>query len=444
MISNNYDEILIGHGLIPLVRGIISLHHKKSVLLLEETRFLGECYHQDFISSLEINALKNLGKSHGINELINIDEFLIGAQVHLQASHYRLFISDSPFDNIRELIRKFPELLDQTDLDLLYNDNPETFNEAFNKELVRFEEYLSLAAKKKKQKKFELQGPTWFLTAYKRFCQFVNKDYSEQGKLDFKSLIHLLGIFGESKIKSFLPPEDLHFYFLRLLTPVYRINDYLLSTQLLHLFKSLGGDYKKSGIQDWKIENNAFKYIILKSFEGIVSGKSVLFFGHLPDGLSFHVNSNYPIFKKTQLASATRANDTQSKELIFITDENELGTDRPFRVLGLGNEFNFYHYPYPILPGTKPEFYTSDMKHLFKQDTAALGMDQVETKLTHHFGVTLDLRDLRDYRKKYLPVLSELEVDLLHEGAEVSGFQYWGVFKYRSFGLLAHCYGIQF
>ena len=137
MLKNRYQEILVGMGLMSLVRGLISLKRNRSTLLIDDPRFFGDSYHFHYLSEMEVYSLLRLGRNYDIPELMVLKQFLLPAGVEFVTSELRLRLGKTPFENLREVLRKFPELIDATDLDLPYKDSPESFNEYFIEELRR-------------------------------------------------------------------------------------------------------------------------------------------------------------------------------------------------------------------------------------------------------------------------------------------------------------------
>src|SRR5690606_10575759 len=135
--------------------------------------------------------------------------------------------------------------------------------------------------------RFELQGPKWFKTIYQRFGQLINQEYSQSQDLKFAGLLHLMGVSAEEKLKTQLAPEELPYYFFRLLSPVYSLQDFFLLTQLKRRLLLEGGDYKESMVQYWQFHEGRFENLLLASFEGVISGERVLFFSHLPEEAPF-------------------------------------------------------------------------------------------------------------------------------------------------------------
>jgi hypothetical protein len=111
--------------------------------------------------------------------------------------------------------------------------------------------------------------------------------------------------------------------------------------------------------------------------------------------------------------------------------------------MGSGQDFSFYHWPYPELPGTKPEFYQKELLSAFTQDGENLPFQYRETEISYTGSVTLDLRPLRSDKKNEAPVLKRLPIEIAEDERPIKGFEYWGPFRYRSFGILALSYGIE-
>lgn len=444
MLKNRYQEILVGMSLMSLVRGLISLKRNRTTLLIDDSRFLGDSYHFHYLSEMEVFSLLRLGKIYDIPELLDLKQFLLPAQVEFVTTKTRLKLGQSPFENIREVLRKFPELLDKTDLDMLYSDPPESFNTYFMEELRRYETACFDSCKRPRGLRFELQGPKWIKTFYTRFADLINQEYSDSKDLKYSGLMHLLGVSAEEKLKTNLPPEEIPFYFFRLLSPIYRLQDFFLTTQLKRRLLLLGGDFKESSIQYWQLHDRKFENLLLESFEGVISGDRVLFFAHLPESVPFEVKSKFPVFRKILMTPVKRASSPiPPTDLTFIAHNDSLGSERPYRVLGRGVGAAFYHFPYPELPGSKAEFYEKEIRLAYREDAQAMPFEELNSETRGVQSVTLDLRELRENRKSEAPVLTRLPLEVAVQDKNIAGFEYWGPFRYRSFGLLALCYGIE-
>lgn len=444
MLKNRYNEVLIGLNLTSLVRGLISRRRGRSVLLIDDPRFRAMSYPSLFLSELEIQALQRLGKNFEIPELLELRDFLTEGNLELVLGKKRLKLGSSPLENLRELLRKFPVLLDASDLDLVYGAN-EDFNQNFLKELARFEQACFDSSSRSKGVRFDLQGPKWLKTIYSRFADLLNGEYQDTKSLESRTLLHLVGLMSEEKLKARMEPEDIPFYFFRMLSPAYRLQDFFISTQLRRRLTLLGGDFKESSVQFWQLHENRFENLLLESFEGVISGERVLFCSHLPEEVPFRVLSPYHIFRKTQVIPQKRANSPfPASKISFFTEEEVLGSDRPYRTLIEHEEGPAaYHWPYPELPGSKPDFYRKHCWSMFDEDARFFPFTMKDPVFQGVQGVTLDMRKHAEYRKSEASVLGRLPLDLVSGEKTVQGFEYWGPFRYRSHGFLALCYGVQ-
>lgn len=444
MLKNRYQEIIIGVGLLSLIRGIISLKRNQSVLLIDDKRFQVDSYPGLYLSELEIRSLIRLGQNYEIPELVDLRQFLVEADMDLVTDKKRLHLGRSPLDNIKELLRKFPELLDEIDLDQVYGVDSDEFNQEFFQELNRFELQCFETRTRPKGQSFDLRGPKWLRTIYSRFGEYLNQEYQESKTLKFAGLLHLLGISSEDRLKIGLSPSELPFYFFRSLSPLYRLNDFFLATQLKRRLSILGGDYKESSVQFWQIHESKFENLLLASFEGVISGDRVLFFSHLPEDVPFRLDSPFRFFRKTKVVPQKRPMAPfPPTKLSYITDSDLLGSDRPYRVLAQGTNFSFYHWPYPELPGSKPSFYEKELNKSFKQDEANLPFTHGDVIPSSLEGTTLDFRSVKPSRKRHQAVLERLPLKILEKNQSIQGFEYWGPFRYQALGFLALSYGIE-
>lgn len=444
MLKNRYQEIIIGVGLLSLIRGIISLKRNNSVLLIDDKRFLVDSYPGLYLSELEIRSLIRLGVKYDIPELLDLRQFLARARVDLVTEHKRLHLGRSPLSNIKEFLRKYPELLDESDLDQVYAVDEEEFNTSFLQELSRYELQCFESSMHPKGQSFELQGPKWLKTIFNRFGEYLNQEYQESKSLKFSGLLHLLGLSAEDRLKIGLTPSELPFYFFRSLSPIYRLNDFFLSTQLKRRLSLLGGDYKESSVQFWQIHENKFENLLLASFEGVISGDRVLFFSHLPEDVPFRLDSPFGFFRKNKVTPGKRSlAPFPPTRLSYMTDSDLLGSERPYRVLAQGEEFSFYHWPYPELPGSKPSFYEKELKASFEKDESNLPFKHGPVVASSVEGATMDLRGVIPSRKRNQAVLTRFPLKILEKNELIQGFEYWGPFRYQNLGFLALSYGIE-
>ena len=326
----------------------------------------------------------------------------------------------------------------------MYRETQEGFEEFFLEELRRYESLTYEYSQRPKALRFDILGPKWFKGVYKKLGEMFNREYSASKDLKYSALLHLMGVSAEEKLKTSLSPEEIPFYFFRLLSPIYRLQDFFLMTQLKRRLLILGGDYKESSVQYWQLHEQKFENLLLASFEGVISGDRVLFFSHLPEQVPFKIKTEFPIFRKTEIVPLKRqATPFPPTSLTFISDSDLLGSERPYRVLAKQNELASYQFPYPELPGSKAEFYEKAMTLAYTKDSRVLPFEKVSSVPRSTASVTMDLRQLRQGRKSEAPILTRLPITIAEEDHMIQGFEYWGPFRFKGLGLLAICYGVE-
>jgi hypothetical protein len=444
MLKNRYKEILVGQNLMSLIRGLISIKRDNSTLLIHDKRFHTESYPGSFISEIEILSLMRIGKIYNIPELMDVRQFISPASQEFVSENLRLRLGRSPFENLRELLRKFPELMAKEDLDLVYQEGEKGFDQYLLSELKRYEALCFESRLKPKNFQYELQGPVWLKSIYKKFIELINQEYTDSQSLKYSLLLHFLGISAEEKIKTQLSQEEMPFYFFRMLSPLYRLQDFFLTNQLKRRFLLLGGDFKESYIQYWQLHENKFENLLLASFEGVISGQRVLFFSHLPVDVPFSISSPFPFYRKTQLSPVQLSSTPfPPTNITFLADAHLLGSERPYRALTFDENLVGYQLPYLDLPGSKAEFYQNQLMESFGADSENLPVQQVETQVQVSASVSLDLRQWRGQSKTPAFILTPIPIEITLDGKVISGFEYWGPFKYKSLGLVSLCYGVE-
>ena len=202
MLKNRYDEILIGLNVQALLKGLISLKHNKSVLLIDDKRFSGRSFSSEFISELEVQGFLRVANHFDISELRDIKKFLRPGVIDLNTDRVRLRVGALPFDNLRELLRKYPELISKSDLDLVYQEGEKQFNQIFLEELKRYESVLHENSLRGKSQKFEFSAslPKWFKGIFQKFSELMSFEYTLDQSMKFKALLHVMSVTFEEKM----------------------------------------------------------------------------------------------------------------------------------------------------------------------------------------------------------------------------------------------------
>ncbi len=442
MLKNRYDEILIGLNITSLVRGLIATRNNKSVLLIDDSSFNTESLSNDFISELEIESFLRIATQFDISELANIRKFLRPAIIDFNTDKIRLRVGASPFDNLREVLRKYPELIETDDLDLVYHEGEKTFDQFYLSEVKRFEAFTYEQGLKGKKAKYELSSaaPKWFRSIFHRFSELINMEYAQDKSLKFNSLLHLMSILFEEKMKTKIAPEEVAYYFFKLLSPQYRLQDFILIAQLKRRLMINGGDYKESKIQYWQFFKGRFENLLLTSFEGVISANKVLFFTHLPENLPFRLVSKFPFYRSVQMhVDKSSITAYPAHHVVVQTRESVLGSDKPFTLMCFDDTFSIYHMPYLDMAASKASFYQSELLKSYQEDAKCLPFNSEGAKSADLLSATLDLRGLLNPSEFGF---GQLPLTLEYESKEIGGFEYWGIHKFCCLGHLGLIYRI--
>lgn len=443
MLKNSYDEILIGLNVTSLVRGLISIKNNKSVLLIDDKSFRSSGIINDFISELEIQSFLRISSQYGITELADIRKFLRPAVLDFNTDKVRLRVGASPFENLRELLRKYPELINKEDLDLLYLEGEKNFDAFFLEEIKKFETFMHDHVLKDKSVRYELSSaaPKWFKAIYQKFTELINLEYVQDRSLKFNSLLHMMSICFEEKMKARINPEEVSYYFFKLLSPQYRLQNFILIAQLKRRLMINGGDYKESRIQYWQFFQGRFENLLLASFEGVISAGKVLFFTHLPENLPFRLTSELPFYRTVQMhVDKSSISAYPAHHMVVQTKESVLGSDKPFTLMSFDETLSLYQMPYFDMPASKASFYRDEIQKSFEVDAKNLPFKSMGAKFEDTLSAILDLRHLLSV--KDLGVRSLLDLSLEYEDKKIGGFEYWGNHKYYSLGYLGLIYNL--
>jgi|GEM_PF-1441291 len=444
MLKNHYHELNIGQNLPSLVRAILASQRGLSSLVIAEPKVDSQAYAELYLSHLEINALERIGKKYQIPELQKIRDFIKFSSVHLSTESQDLLLGDLPYQNFREFLRKFPEFLKPELMESFFAEKPDEFNSFFLSEMSRYEEYLYDQRLKNKFSPFELSGPAWLKSFFRQFNALLNASYSEIKDLRYKTLLQLLSLFHENKLKSSLTQTEIYFYFFRTFSQIFSHQEFFLLSQLRHRLSLVGGDYKQSKIQHWQLQDGKFINLLLASFEGVVGANKVLFFNHVVPEDVFNLETPYPLYQTLQVEPRKKfAGVFLPQSISILTSDASLGSNLPYRVLLRDSHQMIYHWPYESLNASKPSFSQARTELTYRNDLNDLNLvsediDVVPTKL-----MTLDLRLGFSSIKKESVIFESMNFLLKDDDTVIKDFDYWGNFKYTSFGLLSQYYSLE-
>lgn len=439
MLRKSYDHTVIGLNYISLIHSIISMKLNHSVLIIGDhvqkntnNWFLN-------IGELEKQILQNLGRRFDIAPLVNLDQYLSKKNTLLVMDDVLLELSDSPYINIKEMARKFPDCFSHVFKESLKNVSQPQFDSKFY-ELIEtitensFENY----AQKLTKKNFEISDPL-IAEVFQAFL-----DYLEQDTLATKQLHYVLQVIYQTVFSSGRDDLESKYLLISLLSSRYQIDHDKFLSELLYEFRKLGGDIKATAIQDWGIENDQLNYLLLNSIDGLTKTKDCFFFIQGSQLSRFETKSTQRRFFSIQvncLLDHPYVEFYQDKRIIF-SHKKRMGSDFPYWEVsfdGLGNLSATYSYA--DNQGTKASFYYhhalediyQSLREILPGISKEMWLPQVKVKNGQNIWVEYypnqksRLHPDHDFKVKNLY--------LMDRDKSITGLEYCGVDRAKSLGL---------
>ncbi|MFY7993156.1 MAG: hypothetical protein ACOVP4_07695 [Bacteriovoracaceae bacterium] len=438
MLKNHYDSVLVGKGVLSLLQAVKNSSQNKSVLLIDDSRFQTLSHQSDYISDIELRFITEIGAKFGLNELEDLQDCLSLCPYQLHGGSKSILLGMTPYQNAKEMWRKFSHFLGDDTLKLLLNIEESEFNLWYDSEVLRFTQELKLSFQKARPMKFSFQGPHGILDWINGTKKWLAKSYNGESSLEARLMVHLSSGLFEDKIKKYLDDSDFAYYLLRWISPLYQVDNYRLEMMLERSLVNRGGDIKKTSIQDWQIHENRLFHVLLSTYEGVISMDQTEIYGHLPEDAPFISMNPYQIY---QFASVGDLNDEdltpshQMLELHLVAEAERLGGERPLRHFVFNQNGIRAFYPYLAMPGTRPEF---SRELIFKD--ASLDFARFHRPL-QKINFASSRRQMMDSETNLMKEAFAIHYwPLRTEGGDrqISGVTYQGPFKFQRYGIIGH------
>ncbi len=366
MLKKNIDTIIVGRNYVSYLLGFQLLLENRDVLLLEDSRLSEGLGHFNYFSHIERSFIKSWAESISIDEVLDVDQFLeVRPYISKLGDREILLGKSSPYSNLRELSRKFPELFNELFIHLKENLIPsEEFNESYYKlssrlgnTLCRFKTMQNINVQT-----FMHHSPEVFNDLFEIFYDSLTKVQENQELASLfiyssRTIIHNVLTDKLSKI------EAIHL-FLSLLGPRYFFDTSLLHKRLEELLVTRGGFFRSSPIREWKFHKGKPWCVELNSFEGIVHPKHISFVGGRPSSfpLKFDTKGTYSNFN-IKLSQNISLEENIDKYLFKL---NKMGTQFPFLCLTSNSHGKYVQVFSRAVECQKAEFYRDEICELLK------------------------------------------------------------------------------
>lgn len=442
MLKNHYNNLVIGKGFLSLLSAIKTAILNQSVLLIDDERFQTVAHQSDYISDLELRFLTEIGVKYQLPELEDLTDCLTLRPYQFHGEHKSILLGMGPYQNAREMWRKFSHFLGPETFRLLMTMDESEFNLWYKTEILRFTQELKAAYQKGRPLKFNFQGPHYIQEWINGMKKWLSSSYNGPESLNARLVVHLSSGLFEDKIKKYLDDSDFAYYFLRWLSPLYSIDSYRLSLMLERSLTSRGGDIKRAKVQDWQIHDNKLFHILLSTYEGVISMDQTDIYGHLPEDAPFQSMTPHQIY---QFASVGDLSDEEMGplsgmlELHFVTETERLGGERPLRHFVFNQNGIRAYYPYLVMPGTRPEFYR---ELIYKDAFTDFARFHRPLQKINFSSSRRQMMEVTEPPIKEAFGLHSWPLRASNLDRQISGVSYEGPFKFQRFGIIGQLLSI--
>lgn len=328
MLSKNTDIALVGHNFFSYLMGIGLLSKKKSVLILDDTRFNHGSLLTDSLTILDLEILKKWGDKYDVPTLKKMEEYIQFSPISFFVGKTEVLLGHNPYRNYTELARKFPEFFPDSNLTLNFDQSvyqvAQCLADAFysDKNIIEIPKLLINFKTLEVMKKFD-----------EFYALFLKKDKWDIDKLGaLNSFVSLSRGFFHNRLSINGSRSELMHLFFSILSPRFKFDHAKFSEDLQTHFKSIGGEFKKLNIAAMKMQRGLVTSFELESFEGIISPTHLLFLGGEPTGLPIILKEKVNAYNAMEIKLHLKepiANFLVDKR-IFFSSPMKTGTTWPF------------------------------------------------------------------------------------------------------------------
>ena len=411
MLNKDIDYALVGNNFITFLLSIGLMNRGKKVLVLDDDRFNYGQLSTSSLTLLDLEFLRNWGESSGILPLKNIDQYITAQPLNYYVGKKQIVLGDTPFRNYRELCRKFPYLfMNEKSSELMASsaDEGDLYNQKYLDFAAKVTQSLFLEKKiSKVNKVFENSIPPDLMFQFQYFfSHFSKKDLMDENlRSEFNTLIFMSRGFFQNRLSPSGSRTEIGHLFFSLLSPFFKLNHQKLVQDLQEVHLAAGGEFKKLNLADLNFQKGHIKSFELKSFNGLIRPRKMIFIGGLPEGL--------PLRLKTSAASYHCLNVIVkfknplpkfliNKKIIF-SSAMKIGTDKPFWEASFFQETSLFNIIVTKPEGAKTDFIREAVLKLLKADLLFLYPEYNLAIENTEMNFTLDLfiedKDYNAYQK---------------------------------------------
>ena len=359
ILNKTFDSVLIGDHYLSLMTGLTLINKRQSVLLVDDERIQLDPLWGCYLNALNLECLRMWGSSEQIDALENIEHYGKKIPVRLCVGTTALYLSDSPFDNLRECWRKFPDIFGQ-ETELLHMED-HNFNQLYQQYIEQ------LSAKTFHEK--PSQHTRWdfccdgkwpllqklFQRVHQKYCQLLKTKRHHP----FVQLFTLVKALHHKEISWEIKKFESDHLLLCLLSPLYQLDHESLKEELKKEFYHRGGHYKRSLIHSWQFHKDQLNNLELESFEGVITPRQCYFMGQIPLDFPFDIETHQEPYQELSCTiSNPKISKLIQKERVLYSQWNHFGHSLPLIDFSpIQPEKLCARIPFKKSPGWKPAFY---------------------------------------------------------------------------------------
>lgn len=359
MIRRRLDHVLIGRSHLSALCALELLERGGSVLLLDDGKTaLGE-YYARHANVLESTFLKRWGEDRDLPPLGDLDRHSSPAPVTFHVMGERVSLGNGPSRNLRELLRKFPELFGGPPrARALHRRLDGSFDGEFRAFMDRLAHGLSPAPGGGRPRRPPAGGAPWILRSV---LESLRAAFPAVVRTDRGQALYLaLRAFYQNVLDHRCGGPAFLDLVLNMLSPNVEIDTEAVTGGLVRILEERGGVHRAVGVEEWSFHGDRIWGVGLASFEGAARPGRLTVVGGLPRGLPLAWGGRAPVHATVAMEVPLGAKGGAPSPwdgLHVLADPKAMGTALPLLFLSCGGGRASLRVPVPARRGSRPEFH---------------------------------------------------------------------------------------
>ena len=450
MLEKNIDMALIGNNYLSYLLSFDLLSKNQKVLILDDERMKYGGLFGRQISELERVFLKTWGEDNHLEPFINIDRFVNSQEIHFSVDSIQVSLGKSPYENLLELSRKFPDFFIKDDGEFALSFSDEfgselntsslSFCYRMGRNACRFSNLQSLSIDT-----FLNHCPNSIKELYSLFQKNVQRMLNEEHEYwDYKSFLYGSKSFYQSRMSIASSDIEIFHLFHCLISPSYIINEEKIIEEILPIFEQRGGQLKRTHVREWKFYKHSPWSLELASFEGIIHPSRVALLGGLPDKLPLKISPDNKCYKNVVSKISFEGDSFPKSGIHVLVRNNRIGTDQSLIILDNSQKQSSAVVQQFVLKrkGQRIEFFEDSLKSWLREDLAFLfpRSNSFKFESEFDFGDEVFIAETFNFLERtnlHLPKKTRIydSANPLHR-KKLSNVFYFGPYKDAQLGLL--------